>query len=123
MAIPKSYEEHEKAHAKNMEISKSALTYKLKPRIKALAVAQEKRGAVSEIKEDAFVISKNALKAKPSARTKELAEPKEYPEIKERSQEISKAALNAKPSERTCELAKELLRRKTEKYVYPVKKP
>ncbi|KAL5285074.1 hypothetical protein ACFFRR_007050 [Megaselia abdita] len=111
IALPKDVAEDIHYRELPIKIPKSALKYKPSARTKALSTAQEKKGAVSDLKDDPFSISKNALKAKPSARTKELAEPKEYEEIKERSQVISPAALKAKASPRIIELAKEKHRR------------
>lgn len=120
IAVPKEVPEDIHYREIPFKIKKSALKYKATARTKTLATAQEKKGAVTDIKENAFKIAPNALKAKPSPRTKELAEPKEYEEIKERSQAISPAALKAKASQRTIELAKPRYVR--EKYVSPSKK-
>lgn len=64
--------------------------------------------ATSELRENPFAISPNALKAKASKRTTDLAEPKEYENthIRENPYAISPAALKAKAKPRTIELAK-----------------
>lgn len=62
----------------------------------------------AELRENPFAISPNALKAKASKRTNDLAEPKEYENkhIREDPYAISPAALKAKAKPRTIELAK-----------------
>lgn len=105
LGAPRDIEEDVHYRAIPAKIPMSALKYKASARTLALSVAYPKKGAISDLKDDPFGISKNALKAKPSARTKELAEPKEFPEVKERNQAISPAALKAKASPRIIELA------------------
>lgn len=77
-------------------------------RTQELATAREKGVGESDLKENPFSISPNALKARPTARIKELAEPKEYENthIRENPFAISPAALKAKASPRIIELAK-----------------
>lgn len=77
-------------------------------RIKEIATPREKGVGESDLKENPFSISPNALKARTTARIKELAEPKEYENahIRENPFAISPAALKAKASPRIIELAK-----------------
>ncbi|KAK5644594.1 hypothetical protein RI129_005894 [Pyrocoelia pectoralis] len=57
-------------------VKRSALTCTVSPRFAELAEPKKKAAEKdSELKENPFQISPNALKAKPSARTKELAKP------------------------------------------------
>lgn len=61
----------------------------------------------SDVRENPFAVSPNALKTKASKRTEELAEPREYENahIREDPYAISKAALKAKAKPRTIKLA------------------
>lgn len=64
-------------------------------------------GALTNIDTKAFQTKRNALKAKCTKRTRELAEPKEYEHkhIRENPYAISPSALKAKPSPRILKLA------------------
>ena len=106
IAQPKDYPDDIHYREIPFKIAKATLKHKASKRTLELSTPQEKKYAVSDLKENPFTISPNALKAKASARTKELAEPKEYEEPKERPLGfVSPAALKAKASPRTIELA------------------
>nr|CAI5852823.1 unnamed protein product [Callosobruchus analis] len=60
------------------KVKRSALRYKVTPRIEAMALPKQRREKVEDDDFDPFQISKNALKYKPTPRILELAKPKEY---------------------------------------------
>uniref|UniRef100_A0A1B0BMK0 Uncharacterized protein n=1 Tax=Glossina palpalis gambiensis TaxID=67801 RepID=A0A1B0BMK0_9MUSC len=71
-----------------------------------------------DVKESPFTISRKALSAKASKRTRKLAQPKKFEieHVRRDPYKVSEAALKAKPKQRTIELAQP--KKYTDRFIY-----